>query len=115
MQVANAAAQVDPEVFVVENAEIFVHTLQQCQAVIVKRGGLDDLAPEQSADAVAHFVCGIDRIGEGKDFVRMGVTFPDQLLDAVGENGSLARCRPQPPPASARSHARWLGAGDRQG
>ena len=40
-----------------------------------------------------HFLGGILGVGDGQDFVGPGVAFADQMGDAPGENGGLARAR----------------------
>ena len=40
-----------------------------------------------------HFLGGILGVGDGEDFVGPGVSFADQVGDALGENGGLARAR----------------------
>ena len=96
-QFADAAAQVDPEILVVEDAEIFVDALKQVKAVVVEGGGIHLFAAEKFADAVAHFVGRISRVSKGEDLVGVGVALAHQTLDAVSENRSLA-C------AGARNH-----------
>ena len=53
-------------------------------------GGVDFPAAEQLAHAVAHFVGGIDGVGERENLVRLGVALADQAFDAVGQDRSLA-------------------------
>ena len=93
MQFANAAAKVDPEIFVVEDAEVFVDALEQFEAVVVKGRGVYFPAANQLADAVTHLAGGVDGIGQREDLVRLGMTFVDQALDTVGQDRGLAGAR----------------------
>src|ERR1035441_5375122 len=85
-QFANAAAQIDPEIFIVEDTEILVDTLQHVEAGVVEGGGVHFPAANQLAHAVAHLLGGIDGVGQREDLVRLGVAFADQALDAVSQD-----------------------------
>ena len=92
VEFAEAFAEVDPEIEVVEHAELLAIADQQVVAVGVK--GLDlqvfGFAAELRAHAVAHFCGGVVGVGEGEDFVGAGVASADQVCDAADEDGGLA-------------------------
>ena len=44
VKIANASAKIDPEILLVEHAEIFADAFHQLQAVIVEGGGLNSFA-----------------------------------------------------------------------
>ena len=89
VQFADAASQVDPEIFVVEDTEIFVDSLEHVEAVVVEGGGVHFLAAQQLAHPIAHFVGGVLGVGERKDLVGIGVALSDQPLNALGQDRSL--------------------------
>ena len=92
MQLADTAAEVDPEVFLVENPEVFVLTLEQVQAIVVEGGGVDLFsAAQQVAQTLLHFEGSVVRIRESEDFVRLRVPFPDQVLNAMRQYRRFAR------------------------
>ena len=93
MKIAHAAAEVDPEIFLVENAEILVNALEQAQTVIVERRRLHFFATQQLAHPLLHLLGGVDGVGESQNLVGLGMTLADQAFNAVGENGSLAGAR----------------------
>ena len=97
VQFADAAAQVNPQILVVEDTEIFVDALEHVETIVVEGGGVHLLAAQQFAKAVAHFIGCISRIGEGQDLVGVSVSLADQALNALSQDGSLAS-------ASARDH-----------
>ena len=83
-QDADPAAQVNPQVFVVEDAEVLVPALEQFEAVVVEGGGMYPFtAAQQLAHALAHLDCGIPGVGEGKYLVGLSMTFADQTLNPV--------------------------------
>ena len=91
MKLAHAAAQIDPEILVIEDAEIPVHTFQQVKAVIVESSCVYLVAAHQFSQSLAHFRGRIDGISERQNFVRLGVAFADEAFNAVREDGSLTR------------------------
>src|SRR5437868_11579635 len=93
VKIANAAAKVNPEILIIKNAKIFAATLQQVQAIVVERGGVNGFAREQGPHAIAHFSRRITGVGEGQDFVRLRMTFSDQVFDAMRQDGGLAGAR----------------------
>ena len=91
MKVANAAAQIDPEIFLVENAEVLVHTLQKIEAVVVKGGSVHLVAAQQFAQPFPHFRGGVEGVGEGEDLVWLRMAFADKACNAIREDRSLSR------------------------
>ena len=77
MQVAQPPPQIDPEIGVIENAEVLVHPLQQIEAVIVKRGGVHAGCANKSTNSLFHLGGGIFRVRERQNFFRLGMTFLD--------------------------------------
>ena len=53
-------------------------------------GGVNGFAAEQGPHAIAHFSRRITGVGEGQDFVRLRMTFSDQVFDAMRQDGGLA-------------------------
>ena len=90
-QVVDAPPQINPEVLLIEHAEIFTYALQQFQAVIVKGQSLHDFSTQQLAYPLLHFLGGINRISQGKNLVGAGMPFLHQPLDAMGQNRRLTR------------------------
>ena len=93
VKIANATAQVDPEVLLIKNTKIFAAALQQVQAVIVEGGGVNGFAGEQGAHAISHFSRRITGVGKRQDFVRLRMTFSDEVFDAMRQDGGLAGAR----------------------
>ena len=86
MQIPEAAAQVDPEIFVVQDSEIFVHALEQVEAVIVEGGCIHHFAAQQLAHPVAHFFGSVIRVGESEDLVGLSIALANQTLNAVRQD-----------------------------
>ena len=68
VKVADAAAKINPEILLIEHAEIFPAALQQTEAVVVEGGGVN-LSARAAAHALLHFIGGVRRVGERQDFV----------------------------------------------
>ena len=92
-QIADSAAQINPQILFVEHAEILVRAFEQVEAVIVKRRGMNRFPAEQLAQALAHLGSRIIRIGEGQNLVRLRMPIANQARNAMGQNRSLPRAR----------------------
>ena len=100
MQFANPFSRVDPEILVVENAEILATTDQQVIAVRMEGRNLqprDISAAEFVSHSFPHFAGSVVGVGDSKNLFRPGLTFLNEPRNSSGENSSLAR-------TSARHH-----------
>jgi len=91
-QIANTAAQVHPEILVVEHAKTSAAALEQSVAPCMEGAGLQtvDAGPLQFPSyAGQHLRGGIVGIGERNNFVRAGVTFADEVGHALREDSGL--------------------------
>lgn len=80
---ANATSQVNPEIFLIQNAEVFVNPLEEIEAIVMECPGLDDSSAKQFPDTLAHLVGRVNGVGESENLVRVGVPFANEVLDAV--------------------------------
>jgi len=93
-KIANAAAEKNPEIFIVEHVKTGAPKLKQ--SVTPRMEGtrleaLDGRPLQFGANAGQHLGCGIVGVGEGDDFVGAGVTFADEVGHSLHENRSLPR------------------------
>ena len=96
VQFAEPAAQVNPEILIVENAKFPAILAQQFVAVLMK--GRDSHAgqirPTQLfLHPLPHLLRRIFRIGNGKDFVGPGMALTNQVSNALGKNSGLSSTR----------------------
>jgi hypothetical protein len=96
VQLTNPAAEINPQVLIIEHAELPVILDQQFVAVLVKSGDAEagQTGPTQLLlHPLPHFLCGIFGIGYSENFIGPGVSFPDQMGDAPGKNCGFASTR----------------------
>lgn len=94
LQFPNAAAEIDPQIFVVDYFEVLSMPNEQIVAVRVKGLELqsrDVIAPELSSNALAHFVGRIFRVGEREDLIRTHLLVPNKVRDAADQDSRLPR------------------------
>jgi len=78
IEAADAFAEEDVEVVVVEDFEGTVVALQDVEAVVVERVGLGVFGRGAGElDALLHFSGGVLGVGEGEDFFGLGVALLD--------------------------------------
>ena len=96
MQFADALAQVDPQIFVIEHAEFLTATFKEQVAVGVKGSGLqtrDVGTCEFRLHAVPHLFGSILGVSEGEDLIGTRVALPNQACDATSKDGGFAGSR----------------------
>jgi len=95
LEITYAAAQIYPEVLVIEDFEFFPVSLQQAKAISVKGEGLQSFgfAPGQLNDALTHFVSRIVGVGQCQNFIGTGVPFANQCRNTFCKNCCLACSR----------------------
>ena len=138
LHLADAAAQQDEQVLVVEQRELCARIVQQLVAVAVEgvrlqavgeqllrglgaiqlgieRGLLIEIGVENGRDAANQLGGGVARVGDGEDFVGPRGFGLDEVRDAAREDGRLAGAGSRRRRAWGREHARWHGADRRWG
>ena len=93
MQFADASTQVDPKIFVVEDAEVLVLALEEVEAVVVKGGSMNALTAEQFLDTIAHFGGGVVGVCQGEYLIGTRMALTNQTLNTMGQHRRLARAR----------------------
>ena len=96
-QFANAFAQIDPKVLVVEHPERGPVAGQQFVRIVVEgarpqAGNIH--AAQFAAHALAHFLGCVFGVGQRQDLFGLGVAFPHQTGNALGQDRRLSRPRP---------------------
>ena len=94
IQLAKAPAQVDPEILIVEHAELSAIFPKKVVAVFVK--GCDAQSGQIGSaqlllHSVAHLLSRVLGVSDGENFVGPGMAFANQTSDALGENSGLSR------------------------
>jgi hypothetical protein len=96
VQFAETPAQVDPEVLVVEHFKLTAVFPEEVVAILVKsrdtKAG-DIISKQFFLYPLPHLLCRILGIGDGENFIGMGVAPADQVGNALGEDGGLPRAR----------------------
>ena len=85
----NSFAEIDPEVFIVEDAKIFSRALQKAVAIVMEGGGMNFLA-EERGDAIPHLAGRSHRVCEGENLIRPGVSLLNKPGNAMNEDGCFA-------------------------
>ena len=96
VQFADTAAQVNPEILLVEYAKLFAVADQENIAILMKGRELQsgEVGSTQFLfHPLPHFLGCILGVSDGQDFIGPGVPFTNQMGDAFGEDGGLSRTR----------------------
>src|SRR5437870_2539261 len=87
MEFADALAQINPKILVVEHTETFAVNVKQVIAVRVKRAGLNRaVCPKLLPHAFAHFLSCVEGVSESQNFVGAGVTFTNEVGDSARDD-----------------------------
>ena len=96
MELANAAAKVNPEVLIIEDVKFLPAAGQQVIAVGMESGELKISqvdAAEFGFYPFTHFVGSVVGVSQGEDLAGAGVLFAKQVRDPAGQDSRLAGAR----------------------
>ena len=88
-ELTDSLAEIDPEIFLVEDTEILAGALEQMVTVIVECGGVN-LMTEERTHAISHFGSGSHGISERDDLVGLRTSFLHQAGNTMDENRRFA-------------------------
>src|SRR5437868_9302654 len=91
MQLADTLAKIDPQVLVIQHAELLATAIEQRKAIGMKGSGLNlALGPQFFLDALAHLAGSVVSVSKRENFVSAGVALTNQTGDSAGKDGGLA-------------------------